>query len=89
MESLESESSHYDVIIVGAGISGVVSLKTCKEAGMKCILLEATDQIGGLWTFRKDSDYGAMSFTHINVSKAQNSFNEASIKEQKVPISNS
>ena len=36
---------------------------------MSCVLLEATDKLGGLWTYRKDMNYGAMSFTHINVSK--------------------
>ena len=64
-----SESRNYDVIIVGGGISGLVALKYCKEANMSCVLLEATDKLGGLWTYRKDMDYGAMSFTHINVSK--------------------
>ena len=61
--------THWDVIIVGAGVSGLAVLKYCKEAKMNCALLEATEKIGGLWTFRKSRNYGVMSFTHINVSK--------------------
>ncbi|XP_063713697.1 flavin-containing monooxygenase 5-like [Symsagittifera roscoffensis] len=43
---------------------------------MSCVLLEATDKLGGLWTYRKDMDYGAMSFTHINVSKYNYCFSD-------------
>jgi hypothetical protein len=39
----------HDLIIVGGGIGGIVSLKYAKDAGLDAILLEGSDAIGGLW----------------------------------------
>jgi cation diffusion facilitator CzcD-associated flavoprotein CzcO len=38
-----------DLIIVGGGIGGVISLKYAKDAGLDAILLESGDSVGGLW----------------------------------------
>ena len=47
-----SQGDVYDVIVVGAGISGLSAANTLKENGVKNILvLEAADRIGGrVWT---------------------------------------
>jgi ribulose 1,5-bisphosphate synthetase/thiazole synthase len=37
----------YDVIIVGAGISGIAAAKTLLESGYRVVILEASDRIGG------------------------------------------
>ncbi|KAL5005533.1 hypothetical protein ScPMuIL_018989 [Solemya velum] len=58
-----------DVIVLGAGISGITTAKCLKEYGFSVLVLEKTDEIGGLWTFREKEDYGVMRCTHINVSK--------------------
>lgn len=39
----------FDVIIVGGGIGGVICLKYAKDAGLRVLLLEAREAVGGLW----------------------------------------
>lgn len=48
MSSNRPDARH-DVIIVGGGIGGVISLKYAKDAGLDAILLEQADAVGGLW----------------------------------------
>ncbi|KAL4219838.1 hypothetical protein ACF0H5_020249 [Mactra antiquata] len=64
-----------DVVVIGAGISGLATLKCLKDAGLSAVVLERTSEVGGLWTFRED-DYGVMRFTHINVSKYNYCFSD-------------
>jgi cation diffusion facilitator CzcD-associated flavoprotein CzcO len=44
-----SPDKERDLIIVGGGIGGVISLKYAKDAGLDAILLESGDSVGGLW----------------------------------------
>ena len=44
---LNSESITYDVIIIGAGISGLAASKVLKENGISYIILEANNKLGG------------------------------------------
>nr|XP_054769975.1 dimethylaniline monooxygenase [N-oxide-forming] 2-like [Lytechinus pictus] len=37
------------VAVIGAGISGLVSTKTCLEEGFEPVCYEQTEQIGGIW----------------------------------------
>ncbi len=53
-----------DVIVIGAGISGLVTAKCLKEDGFDVSVFERTGEVGGLWTFR-ENDYGVMRFTHM------------------------
>ncbi|KAK5649036.1 hypothetical protein RI129_003928 [Pyrocoelia pectoralis] len=39
------------VAIIGAGVSGLTSLKYLKESGHECDVLEQTDQLGGTWVY--------------------------------------
>ncbi|MDB5824722.1 MAG: NAD(P)/FAD-dependent oxidoreductase [Herminiimonas sp.] len=39
----------YDVIIIGEGIGGVVSLRYARAAGLRAIVLEKAAGVGGLW----------------------------------------
>lgn len=41
----------HDVIVVGAGICGVVFLKYARERGLDCVVLEKQDHVGGLWSW--------------------------------------
>jgi len=40
---------NYDLVIVGGGIGGVICLKYARDAGLKAVLLERADRVGGLW----------------------------------------
>ncbi len=39
----------YDVVIIGGGISGLITLKQMKERGLTCVLLEKQSHTGGIW----------------------------------------
>ena len=43
------DSNPLDLIIIGGGIGGVISLYYAKKAGLKVLLLEKQDIAGGLW----------------------------------------
>eukprot|EP00002_Diphylleia_rotans_P023753 TRINITY_DN4674_c0_g2_i1.p1 TRINITY_DN4674_c0_g2~~TRINITY_DN4674_c0_g2_i1.p1 ORF type:complete len:523 (-),score=99.94 TRINITY_DN4674_c0_g2_i1:186-1754(-) len=70
----------YDVIVIGGGISGIAALKCSLEGGLKTILLEGSNRLGGLWAY-SEKEYGVMSFTHINVSKQNYCFSDLSFDE--------
>ena len=39
--------NQYDVVIVGAGLAGLSAAKVLTETGLSCLVLEASDQVGG------------------------------------------
>lgn len=47
--SAKKPDRQHDLIIVGGGIGGIISLKYAKDAGLDAILLEKGDTLGGLW----------------------------------------
>ncbi len=53
-----------EVVVVGAGISGLATAKCMKDVGFNVTVLERTSDIGGLWAY-KEKDYGVMRFTHM------------------------
>ena len=63
----QAEVTKTDVIVVGAGISGLATVKCLKDDGFRVVVLERTADVGGLWTFR-ENDYGVMRFTHMSVN---------------------
>jgi len=58
-----------DIVIIGAGISGLATAKCLKESGFDVAVLERTADVGGLWKFR-ENDYGVMRFTHMLALKS-------------------
>lgn len=40
------------VAVIGAGVSGLVSLKCCVDEGLEPTCFERTEDIGGLWRFK-------------------------------------
>ena len=53
------------VLVIGAGASGLVCIKTCLDEGLEPVCFESSDDIGGLWRFEA-SLYGSC----INVVNA-------------------
>lgn len=75
MEDDHHQVTNTDVVVIGAGISGLVTGKCMREDGFNVIILERTGEVGGLWTYR-EKDYGVMRCTHINVSKYNYCFSD-------------
>ncbi|HEX9589389.1 MAG TPA: NAD(P)-binding domain-containing protein [Bradyrhizobium sp.] len=53
----------FDVIILGAGWSGLMACKYCLGEGLKTLVLERRDSIGGVWSFTQDGRYGGVMTT--------------------------
>ncbi len=49
-----TESCHQDVIVIGAGWSGLVCCKSMMEEGLSVVTLETRDNIGGVWCYSDD-----------------------------------
>ncbi len=52
-----------DVLVIGAGFSGVATAKCLQQSGFKVVVLEKSSDVGGRWTVKKKD--GFMSFTHM------------------------
>lgn len=46
---MEPSNNLFDVAIVGGGLAGIVALTYARRAGLKAIVLESQDRVGGLW----------------------------------------
>ncbi len=44
-----SESKHHEVIVLGAGASGIYQIKRLVDLGVDALVLEADDDLGGTW----------------------------------------
>eukprot|EP00632_Arachnochrysis_sp_CCMP2950_P013925 CAMPEP_0185695064 /NCGR_PEP_ID=MMETSP1164-20130828/4287_1 /TAXON_ID=1104430 /ORGANISM="Chrysoreinhardia sp, Strain CCMP2950" /LENGTH=607 /DNA_ID=CAMNT_0028361921 /DNA_START=45 /DNA_END=1868 /DNA_ORIENTATION=- len=62
------------VVIVGAGPSGLVSLKEMLEAGHEAVLVEKSHVIGGVFSTLADSAYDSLYLTISNVFMAYSDF---------------
>src|SRR3954470_19229535 len=51
--SLEAKPESVDVLVVGAGITGIYQLYRAREAGFSVVLLEAGDGVGGTWFWNR------------------------------------
>lgn len=69
----------YDIIVVGAGISGLVFAKTLKQKGLNILLIEKSKSVGGRMATRRDEnskyDHGAQ-FLKFENPELQNIKNE-------------
>jgi len=52
-QSAATEPSTYDVIIIGAGISGLYQLHRLRELGLNTLVLEAGSDVGGTWFWNR------------------------------------
>lgn len=44
-----TEARHHEVVVIGAGVSGIYQIKRLVDLGLDAILLEADDDLGGTW----------------------------------------
>lgn len=43
----------FDAVIIGAGLSGLRALYRFREAGLKVVVLEASEEVGGVWNHNR------------------------------------
>jgi cation diffusion facilitator CzcD-associated flavoprotein CzcO len=49
----EPSPSRFDAIVIGAGFSGLYALHLLRERGVRTLLLEAAEDVGGTWLFNR------------------------------------
>ncbi|XP_023235954.1 dimethylaniline monooxygenase [N-oxide-forming] 5-like [Centruroides sculpturatus] len=67
------------VVVIGAGASGLPSIKACVEEGFHVVCYEKTNHVGGLWRYRDEDVEGLASVarsTIINSSKEITAFSD-------------
>ncbi len=45
--------SHYEVIVVGAGVAGIYQIKRLADLGVDALVLEAAPDLGGTWYWNR------------------------------------
>uniref|UniRef100_A0A8C2RG88 Flavin-containing monooxygenase n=1 Tax=Capra hircus TaxID=9925 RepID=A0A8C2RG88_CAPHI len=72
------------VAVIGAGVSGLISLKCCVDEGLEPTCFEKTEDIGGLWRFKENVDDGRASIYQSvisNTSKEMSCFSDFPMPE--------
>ena len=46
-------SARFDAIVIGAGFSGLYALHRLRELGIRAVILEKADNVGGTWLFNR------------------------------------
>ncbi|XP_040262682.1 flavin-containing monooxygenase 5-like [Bufo bufo] len=72
------------VAVIGAGASGLPAIKTCLDEGLEPTCFERSDDIGGLWRFKKDPEESRASIYNsviINTSKEMMTYSDYPIPE--------
>ena len=74
------------VAIIGAGASGLTSIKCCKDEGLEPVCFEQEDSIGGLWYFTEEERHSSVyRSTVINTSKEMMCFSDFPIPKEYPP----
>nr|KAF6290635.1 flavin containing dimethylaniline monooxygenase 5 [Myotis myotis] len=72
------------IAVIGAGVSGLTSIKCCLDEGLEPVCFERTDDIGGLWRFQENPEEGRASIYKsviINTSKEMMCFSDYPIPD--------
>ncbi len=70
---MSSQESTYDAIVIGAGFSGLALLHHLREIGLKTLVVDGEDGIGGTWWVnrypgvRTDSEFSYYSFSFSRI----------------------
>ena len=49
----EDAKSHYEVIVVGAGVAGIYQIKRLSDLGVDALVLDAAPDLGGTWYWNR------------------------------------
>lgn len=72
------------IAVIGAGVSGLSSIKCCLDEGLEPVCFERTGDIGGLWRFEENPEEGRASIYQsviINTSKEMMCFSDYPIPD--------
>ncbi|XP_015982199.2 flavin-containing monooxygenase 5 [Rousettus aegyptiacus] len=72
------------IAVIGAGASGLTSIKCCLDEGLEPICFERTGDIGGLWRYQENPEEGRASIYKsliINTSKEMMCFSDYPIPD--------
>ncbi|CAJ1064660.1 dimethylaniline monooxygenase 5-like [Notolabrus celidotus] [Xyrichtys novacula] len=67
------------VLVIGAGISGLTSIKACLEEGLEPTCFESSHDLGGLWRFKEKPEPGRANIYNsvvMNSSKEMTAFSD-------------
>src|SRR6187200_2041342 len=58
--------SHYEVIVVGAGVAGIYQIKRLADLGVNALVLDAAPDLGGTWYWNRypGARFDSESFTY-------------------------
>jgi dimethylaniline monooxygenase (N-oxide forming) / hypotaurine monooxygenase len=69
-DAVDAPTEAYDVIVVGSGWSGLMACKYCVAEGLRTVVLESRDRIGGVWAYTDYRRYGGVTkTTHTTSSR--------------------
>src|SRR6266700_412485 len=65
-ETARSLGAEVDVLVIGAGITGIYQLYRAREAGFSALLLEAGSGVGGTWYWNRypGAQFDSASYTY-------------------------
>ncbi|MFV1999453.1 MAG: flavin-containing monooxygenase [Acidimicrobiia bacterium] len=79
-------SEQFSVCVIGAGISGLTSIKKLRDAGHSVVCYEIGSDIGGLWRYDNDNERSpAYASLHIDTSKKRFEFRDFAAPKQWEP----
>jgi cation diffusion facilitator CzcD-associated flavoprotein CzcO len=50
---IERTKSHYEVIVIGAGVAGIYQIKLLADLGIDAAVLDAAGDLGGTWYWNR------------------------------------
>ncbi len=68
------------VAVIGAGIAGLVTIKSCLEEGLEVLAFEKSDYMGGNWKF-KEQEVSVFRNTELSSSKYITAFSDFPMPE--------
>ena len=50
---IEASKSHYEVIVIGAGVTGIYQIKRLADLGVDALVLDSAPGLGGTWYWNR------------------------------------